>query len=555
MLKNSFRQETLIQQPEEKIRHIEIATMNAENSKKSLLNTSSGKFYTPETVGLDIATKAAEYVSNLDLGSVKIIDPFCGDGRLIVWFLKKIAPTNKHLDIYCWDYDKEAIKFAKENIILEAKKNKIDINLFTSIGDTFSSYLKCKDKFDLVITNPPWDVIKPEKNKLTHLDLEAKSDYLSSLKEYSSRLVNDYPLSKPTRMFAGWGFNLARAGIEVAIRLLKDSGLAILVSPSTLFNDQSSDNLRKWIIEYNNCIEISFYPAECRLFDNVDQSFVTFNILKSNSTVQIKYNSYDCEKRSLIHKLNYDKEFLEVSNYIIPLSSEINKSHIEILKKLIKLPKLESLVSQKKLWIGREVDETDFKKNVLNTGEHPFLKGINMERFEIKIQPNSFGDRMIKGNVESLNYNRIVWRDVSRTSQKRRMISTIIPRGWVCGNSLVVAYVKNENEVFLKAILGIISSFVFEFQVRLLSGTGHLSSNSVKSISIPLTLMDMSDHKLKELATAVECRIKGDFRKELVIETIVSNLYGLNKEEFKNILSLFPKVSDEEKLLLIKNYD
>ena len=115
------------------------------------------------------------------------------------------------------------------------------------------------------------------------------------------------------------------------------------------------------------------------------------------------------------------------------------------------------------LWMGRELDETGYKSFVGPNGNIPFVKGRNISRYST---PSDFEDFIKDGAREipqSAFHARIVWRDVSRRSQIRRMIATLLPAGCVTGNSLQVGYFKDDNLERLHALLGILNSLPFEF--------------------------------------------------------------------------------------------
>lgn len=54
--------------------------------------------------------------------------------------------------------------------------------------------------------------------------------------------------------------------VEVALRTIKFSGVCGIVSPASLFNDQVSGELRKWIFENYKVADITYYPAELKLY-------------------------------------------------------------------------------------------------------------------------------------------------------------------------------------------------------------------------------------------------------------------------------------------------
>ena len=135
---------------------------------KGLEQRLTGRFYTHERIGRAMAKDIAKRVKNIDGQIIKIIDPFCGDGRLIRWLIEELYAAGKlptaGLSVVMWDCDKEAIKVAQDAVqILFSKiptsNNKIEIREI----DSFSETLFVEGTFDICVTNPPWETIKPDK--------------------------------------------------------------------------------------------------------------------------------------------------------------------------------------------------------------------------------------------------------------------------------------------------------------------------------------------------------------------------------------------------------
>lgn len=175
-----------------------------------------------------------------------------------------------------------------------------------------------------------------------------------------------------------------------------------------------------------------------------------------------------------------------------------------------------------------------------------------INRYQIIEKPSLRIDKPKWKAPESIQYNRIAWRDVSRLNQKRRVIASIIPKNVVAGNSLGVIYFKKDNSKFLNKFLGIFNSLCFEFQLRSFLATSHVSLSSLREVRIP------SMKKLKEsslLENAVNYAKKGNTLVELLIEAIVAKeFYTLASNELECILNQFPKISSEEKELIMKFY-
>lgn len=530
------------------LNHVEITKTSFDQNKKSLTKKTTGKFYTPLEIGKPLVEALAKYILSLNKRKVSIIDPFCGDGRLIVWLLEKIDSPNLHVDISLWDYDDVAIKDAEKNVLSILKKLKLSYTIKKKRVDTFKEFYKdtYEEGFDVVVTNPPWDIVKPDKTELSHLDQLAKENYISSLKQFSNRLLNDYPLSKPNQMYAGWGVNLARIGTEVAIRLAAKQGFIGIVSPASLLADQNSVALREWLFENHHCKEVNYFPAESRLFEGVDLASISLIIIKSTQQNGILLTSFD--KRAKIasqEKLSISTNFLKSIDYKLPISFGFKSTNLKQLEKLQSLPYFQGLESPELggLWSGRELDETNHKSWLSPTGTHLFVKGRMVDRFTYSTKPNTFVSESKKSEVpKSANYHRLAWRDVSRPTQKRRIIATIIPPGWVAGNSLGVAYFKQDiNNSKLFALLGVISSLIFEFQVRALLATSHISVGVLRKTHIP----SFSDSQFVEtVSQLVQKRLQGQEGTELAIEILVAKSYGFTRDDFENIIDAFPKIDD-----------
>lgn len=556
------RQLPLLNYYEEKssigIDHLEIAKSNFDQNKKSLIKKSTGKFYTPPEIGKPLIDSVLKYASLLNKKSLSVIDPFCGDGRLIVWLLEAIKSNEfEEINITLWDYDQSALNEAKSNVEKTVKRLGVNYRLNTKNVDSFSEFLlnDYENSFDMVVTNPPWDIIKPDKLELEHLEDQPRKDYIRSLKQFSNRLINDYPTSKPNQMYAGWGVNLARIGSEIAIRLAKNEGVIGLVSPASLFADQNSTGLREWIFQNNHNKEINYFPAESRLFDGVDVASVSIVIIKGALQDGILLNCFDKNVRNVLQeKLEIPLSLLKSIDYKVPISFGSRSQNIAQLVRFQKLPSFNDLeVSELGgLWSGRELDETNHLSWTSPEGKYSFIKGRMVDRFvNLKSSNMYIGESRIKDIPKSVNYYRLAWRDVSRPTQKRRVIATIVPPNYVTGNSLGVAYFKNDTNLSrLLTLLGVMSSLVFEFQVRSLLATSHISLGVLRKTHIP----DFSNVRfIDQISNLVDRRIKGEEKLERDIEVLVAKSYGCSKDDFMEIVNAFPKLDEIYKEELISS--
>jgi Alw26I/Eco31I/Esp3I family type II restriction m6 adenine DNA methyltransferase len=521
----------------------------ATSGEKDLVTRIMGRFYTPKAVGQQLIASILQVIERENLPVFRIIDPFCGDGRLVCWLLEEMASfrnLNSHtLNIEMWDCDRSAIKSAAAKVSQIGMKLKLPLDINVREVDTFEHTPEHMGKFNIVITNSPWEVLKPDSRELKKLTSQEVQAYKNWLKTKDELLTKLYPLSQPLRKFSGWGTNLARCGTEVALRLTSPQGVCGLISPASLLADQMTEKLRRWILCEHNVHELAYYPAEARLFDRVDQSSITLVATPGKreqfSPLLTVYNR-ECQVKSRnILSLRWDE--LEANNLTLPV--HFGGEQIKLLNKWRTLPRFGELegTDSSQLWAGRELDETRHKRFLGEEGDYLFLKGRMIQRFEIIEKPSQYVKSDETKIPPSVDYYRIAWRDVSRSSQKRRLHATLIPPGWITGNSLHVTYFRDGNVKRLKALLAIMNSFVFEFQLRTYLATSHVSLGSVRKVRIP----PLTEPKLVEkLACLVDQCLESSKDSQLEIEIQVAEAYGLNSDDFKLLLSAFDKLTSTE---------
>lgn len=531
--------------------------------RNNLLIKTTGKFYTPKFIGERLVDNVLTVASRIEqTGELSIIDPFCGDGRLITWLLERGSTfpnlANRSWRIEIWDCDEQAVMQAKQAIEQIANHLNINFTLKALVHDSFAYFISqfrsgqtcIESQFDITITNPPWEIVKPDRRDIKTLDEQTKLVYINSLREFSKKLQKKFPLSMPRKMFSGWGINLARVGLEIAVHLTKNHGITGIVSPASLLNDQNSEALRKWLLTNHTIKYIDYFPAEARLFEGVDQACVNITVQLNTSGQKAFIHKFDKD----LHYLEYHQElqlpesFLNSNGYVIPVSS--NQSQLNHLLHFAELPTLGDLQGdcEGQLWTGRELDETRHTEYLALQGCYPFLKGKMIERLTKANQPSLFIKKEKEPSIPpSMKYPRIVWRDVSRPTQKRRVQATIIPANWVTGNSLGVAHFRSDDLSKLYTLLGIMSSIIFEFQIRSMLSTAHVSVGVLRKTRIPPITRELTT----KLVPIVERRLAGDITAEVEMEIIVAQAYSLERKDLIEIMQSFPKITPEERQNLL----
>ncbi len=540
--------------------HLNVISDAATSVSDEFQIRATGRYYTHEKIAqhtINALIKSLISQSTIP-NKIKVADPFSGDGRLIYWLIQQWDSSDLppvEWEVTLWDINNQGLIEAEE-MLNSLKHKNIKIKKTIKSGDSFKLASFHQNKFDIVITNPPWELLKPDVRELMELDDMSKKQYISSMREYDIYLASQFPLSQPIKKFAGWGTNLSRVGAEVSHLICKDGGYIGIVLPASFFADEQSTNIRSHILKNNLLIDIAYYPAEAKLFGKADVSSSSF-VYRKNLTLSKKVNisTYDKSlklKTSNSFNLSSDNSFM--AGHIIPIT--LGSEAIKTLEKMtFDLPtwKMSEEAVTDGLWSGRELDETGSESWLSTEGKGPkFVKGKMIDRYKLIHEPKQFVNKKGWKSFPSCNFERIVWRDVSRPNQKRRVIATIIPAGVVCGNSLGVTYYKNSDSNALRILLGVMNSLCFEFQLRCHLATGHISLSAIRKVCLPTR---DSLRKNKVLLELVEQCLNGIDSALPKVEAIVArDVFNLSESDLVILMNSFEKLTSDEKDQIVSAY-
>lgn len=509
-----------------------------------------GKFYTDYGIAESMIQIIGEnFRADMFSSTIRIIDPFCGDGRLIVKLLSELLKVkvleNKHFMISAWDIDGDAVSIAEKEIRLFSEKNGIQCSIDARVADAFVKYNDAHAAYDICVTNPPWSLLKPQKLFSKSNDEKSMAQYSSAIEQYDSYMKEEFVISQPSSKFGKWGTNLARCGTEVALRLIKHDGVCGIVSPASLLNDQVSGRLRNWIFENFRVVNVSYYPAELKLYGSADISSVTLvaqgGETDQNLDVRI-YSDRNTYKYKKIEKAAF--EYIKKHRYSILLKTGIEA--IPIMMYLEQFPTTQEYCDCCGLKFTRELDETRVKEKLVQSGKIEFAKGYMIDRYLFTSDGLFLNEDIVAAPLSSYSY-KIVWRDVSRDSQTRRVKATLLPPGFICGNSLGVIFGEAERLPYLKMLLAIMNSMIYEYQARGMLVSNHVSAGIVKQINVPTSNIDTNILEL------VDRQLRGE-DVEIFLELAVAKLYGIPVDEYKIVIDSFD-LPKEKKRYLIGRYE
>ncbi len=507
-----------------------------------------GKYYTEHTVAEDMC-EVIGGIFKADAASlaVRIIDPFCGDGRLIVQLLSELlknhALSGRQVAVSVWDIDAGAVRQAEKAVRSFSAESGIPCDIDARIADAFLEYKEVCSNYDICVTNPPWGLLKPQKLFGGKGGKTEMAEYCRVIERYDAYLKEEFSLSQPSPKFGRWGTNLARCGTEAALRLIKRDGICGIVSPASLLGDQVSGRLRNWIFEQFKAARISYYPAGLKLYGSADIASVSAVLCGGRAAQDLAVRIYSARntwREERIGDAAFD--YIKRQQYRIPLQTGIES--IPLMMCLERFPATGDYCGRYGLRFTRELDETRVKEKLSSGGKIEFAKGYMVGRYSFES-----GGLFLNENLAapaSTGSSKIVWRDVSRDSQARRMQATLLPPGYICGNSLGVICGGAEELPYMKMLLAVMNSTIYEYQARSMLVSNHVSAGVVKRIRVP------APGVRPEILELVDRQLQGEDVEDL-LELAVARLYGIPAEAYRLVLDAL-KLTEEEKERLLRGY-
>ena len=162
----------------------------------------SGRYYTGELAGRELASRIATayHLSHPKVQAIRVIDPFGGDGRLLEWLIEawtELGYQRVNWYVSVWDLDTVGVEAARTRLTNTALKIGATIEQSYSVVDALAEALSHTGSFDIVLTNPPWELLKPDRRELEALNTDRRTRYIDQMRAYDHWLALHYPLSQP----------------------------------------------------------------------------------------------------------------------------------------------------------------------------------------------------------------------------------------------------------------------------------------------------------------------------------------------------------------------
>ncbi|WP_419546794.1 Eco57I restriction-modification methylase domain-containing protein [Microcystis sp.] len=438
---------------------------------------------------------------------------------------------------------KLSIKYESAQLTGKAKKRLLTLSDMQSLkpfhwGYHFDKLITEKGGFDVIITNPPWEVFKPQAKEFfsQHSDLVTKNkmDIKTFEKEQKKLLTNpeiaqawleyqsQYPhvslyfrsseqyknqISIVNGKKQGTDINLYKLFVEQCFNLLHPRGECGIVIPSGIYTDLGTKQLREMLFSQTNVTGLFCFENRKTIFEGVDSRFkfviLTFEKNKQTLSFPVEFMRHDVEelqrfphKDSLVISVDLIRKLSPDSLSVMEFKQDID---IHIAEKMSHFPLLgETLPDTWNLKLTQELHMTNDSYLFKQVPTHncvPLIQGNMFHQFNNNLAAPKYwidldeGRKKILGKQEDkgqkLSYQdyRLVHRRIARNTDQRSLIACILPKNRFCADTAQT--VKNilpyKVTIYIATLF---NSFVNDYQIRQRI-TAHCDIHFMCSLKIP----------------------------------------------------------------------
>jgi hypothetical protein len=396
-------------------------------------------------------------------------------------------------------------------------------------GYEFDEILGGKGGFDAIITNPPWEVFKPQakeffvehseivtKNIMTIKEFEKEQakllknrevreawlEYLSRFPHvslyYRTSAQYSHQISIVEGKKAGTDVNLYKLFLERCFRLLRSEGRCGILLPTSIYSDLGSKGLREMLFSGAGVDVLFGLSNERFLFEGVDHRFrICLLVFEKGKETDSFTAAFRINPREAVSAERLDWFFAASSEHLTltwdlirrlsPGSFSVlefkNATDLSVTDKLFRLPFLGSSWG---VHLRREFDMTNDShlfKTSPGPRRLPLYEGKMIHQFTAEWKDPKYwldegeARQALLGREpdtgQQLEYQgfRLGFRDVARSTDERTMIMAMLPRGVFCNHKLPAAVVRSKDgQIDLRSSLilcAVLNSFAADYLFRL----------------------------------------------------------------------------------------
>jgi hypothetical protein len=194
---------------------------------------------------------------------------------------------------------------------------------------------------------------------------------------------------------------------------------------------------------------------------------------------------------------------------------------------------------------GKWVHQHNYARFAYVSGSGSWVVTRPMDTDEADLVPHYFLARL---DAETRTSNGQTWkvsfRDVSKSSDERSFIASVVPGKWPCGHKLPVFHVNSHDGSAPFTICGLLDSFVLDFILRLIT-SGANSLGLISQLPVPVQLPVDATRLSRQLSQKPLVDQEVDEVRAL-LDALIAELYELTLAEYAYMLSTFPLLDRDQ---------
>ena len=393
-------------------------------------------------------------------------------------------------------------------------------------GYEFDEIIETRGGFDVIITNPPWEVFQTDekeffqqfdpliqKKKLRITDwkkqrkqlledpeiAQAWLEYVSGF-PHVSRYIKTSPqyknqISRMDGKIVSRKINLYAVFTEQCFRLLRDGGSCGIVIPSGIYSDLGTKQLRQMLFEETKVTGLFGFENRKAIFEGVHKSFkfVVLSFIKielrRGGSFPASFMRHDVKELADFPADDSVKVSVDLIKRSSPSSLSVTEFKsaldIEIVEKMLRFPLLGEQLSER--WNVRFRQELNMTSDsnlfheAPGAGRLPLYEGKMIWQFQHGYAAPRYwideaaGRQRVLGRKgvdygQRLDYQmyRLGFRAIASSTNERTMIMTMIPPNVFCNHMLPVEkrgdqHLPNEVRLLLCSLM---TSYVVDYYLR-----------------------------------------------------------------------------------------
>lgn len=390
-------------------------------------------------------------------------------------------------------------------------------------GYEFDEILQRKGGFDAIITNPPWEIFKPNAKEffVQYSDLVTKKKMdIKAFEKEQDRLLEDteighawlryqsqYPyvsayfrsseqyknqISIVNGKKSGTDINLYKLFVEQCCNLLRSGGECGIVIPSSIYTDLGAKQLREMLFSQMQVTGLFCLENRKEIFEGVHRSFkiVVLTFEKGGITTEFPsaFMRLDVQELQRFPSDDSLRITVDMVRKLSPDSLSVmefkNEIDVCIAEKMAKFPLLGGKIEGKwNLRLTTEfhmTNDSHLFKQETGKARLPLYEGKMIHQFTHQWgQPKYWIDEkearqdILSKQTDTrqvLNYQkyRLAFREIAANTNVRTVITTLIPKNVFANHKLILSNLDKSNISNHELLYagGLLNSLVFDFLTR-----------------------------------------------------------------------------------------